>query len=65
MQANQKTTASYVPQQEVEKLQFELNVDETRFIDNQVLPEEDVKFIGTLGWLSAAAVLIASLSVLP
>jgi hypothetical protein len=53
MDANQKATV-----QKVEELQSELDVIE----NNQALSEDDVKFVGELGWLTAAAVLVTSIA---
>jgi|GEM_PF-836291 len=75
MDANQKATVTDVSQQKVVELQSEWDVIETKIKNNQVMSEEDsekdnnqlmseedVKFVGELGWLSAAAVLIASIA---
>ncbi len=62
MLANQKATVTDVSQQKVGELQSELNVIETKIKNNQALSTEDVKFVGELGWLSAAAVLIAGVA---
>ena len=63
MKANQKATVTDVSQQKVGKLESESNdmVKKTR--DDQVLSEDDVKFVGELGWLAAAAVLVTSIAV--
>jgi hypothetical protein len=47
----------------VGKLESESNdmVKKTR--DDRVLSEDDVKFVGELGWLAAAAVLVTSIAV--
>lgn len=58
----QKATVTDVSQQKVGELQSELNVIETKIKKNQTLSAEDTKFIGELGWLSAAAVLVASIA---
>jgi len=63
MKANQKATVTDVSQQKVGELQSELNVIETKIKNNQALSEEDVKFVGELGWLAAAAVLVTSIAV--
>lgn len=62
METNQKATVTDVSQQKVGELQSELNVIETKTKNNQALSEEDIKFVGELGWLSAAAVLVASIA---
>jgi hypothetical protein len=63
MKANQKATVTDVSQQKVGELQSELNVIETKIKNNQAMSEEDVKFVGELGWLAAAAVLVTSIAV--
>jgi hypothetical protein len=63
MKANQKATVTDVSQQKVGELQSELNVIDTKIKNNQALSEEDVKFVGELGWLAAAAVLVTSIAV--
>jgi len=62
METNQKATVTDVSQQKVGELQSELNVIESKTKNNQTLSEEDVKYVGKLGWLSAAAVTIASIA---
>lgn len=62
MSTKQKATVTDVSQQKVGELQSELNVIETKIKKNQTLSAEDTKFIGELGWLSAAAVLVASIA---
>ena len=63
MKANQKATVTDVSQQKVGKLESESNdmVKKTR--DDRMLSEDDVKFVGELGWLAAAAVLVTSIAV--
>jgi hypothetical protein len=63
MATNQKITVTDISQQKVEELQSELNALESKVKNKQDLSEEDVKFVGELGWLSAAAVLVASIAV--
>jgi hypothetical protein len=58
MDANQKATVTDASQQKMEELQSELDVIE----NNQALSEDDVKFVGELGWLTAAAVLVTSIA---
>ena len=62
MKANQKATVTDVSQQKVGELQSEFNVIETKIKNNQALSEDDVKFVGELGWLAAAAVLVTSIA---
>ena len=62
METNQKATVRDVSQQKVEEPQSELNVIESKTKNNQALSEEDIKYVGKLGWLSAAAVTIASIA---
>lgn len=62
MKANQKATVTDVSQRKVRELQSELNVIEKKVKNNQALSEDDVKFVGQLGWISAAAVLVTSLA---
>jgi len=62
MATNQRATVADVSQQKVGELQSELNVIETKVKKHQALSDEDVKFVGELGWLSAAAVLVASIA---
>jgi hypothetical protein len=62
MKANQRATVTDVSQQKVRELQSELNVIKTKVTNNQALSEDDVKFVGQLGWISAAAVLVTSLA---
>jgi hypothetical protein len=62
MKANQRATVTDVSQQKVRELQSELNVIQTKVTNNQALSEDDVKFVGQLGWISAAAVLVTSLA---
>jgi hypothetical protein len=62
MKANQRAAVTDVSQQKVRELQSELNVIQTKVTNNQALSEDDVKFVGQLGWISAAAVLVTSLA---
>ena len=62
METNQKATVTDVSQQKVAELQSELNDIGSKVKNKQALSEEDVKFVGELGWLSAAAVLVASIA---
>jgi hypothetical protein len=62
MNANQKATVADVSQQKAEELQSELNVIEKKAKKYQALSEDDVKFVGELGWLAAAAVLVTSIA---
>ncbi len=52
MQANQQTTKSTQPK----------SVSVVTEKNKQPMSKDDVKFIGELGWLSAAAVLIAGVA---
>jgi hypothetical protein len=62
MDANQKATVTDVSQQKVGELQSELEVTEKKVKDSQALSDDDVKFVGELGWLAAAAVLVTSIA---
>jgi hypothetical protein len=62
METNQKATVTDVSQQKVGELQSEVNVIESKTTNIQALSEEDIKFVSELGWLSAAAVTIASIA---
>jgi hypothetical protein len=62
MDANHKATVTDVSQQKVSELQSELEVIEKKVKDNRMLSEDDVKFVGELGWLAAAAVLVTSIA---
>lgn len=62
MKANQKATVTDVSPQKVGELQSEFNVIETEIKNNQALSEDDIKFVGELGWLAAAAVLVTSIA---
>jgi hypothetical protein len=62
MDANQKATVTDASQQKVEELQSELDVIEKKEKNNQALSGDDVKFVGELGWLTAAAVLVTSIA---
>jgi hypothetical protein len=63
MNANQKATVTDVSQQKVSELQSELNAIEKKVKNHQALSEDDVKFVGELGWLAAAAVLVTGIAV--
>jgi hypothetical protein len=62
MKENQKATVTDASQQKVGKLQSELNDIEKKTRDDQAMSEDDVKFVGELGWLAAAAVLVTSIA---
>jgi len=62
MKANQNTTVTDASQQKAWELQSELNVIEKKTKDVQAMSEDDVKFVGELGWLAAAAVLVTSIA---
>jgi hypothetical protein len=51
-----------VQQKKLKELQSELEAIESKIANNEKLSKEDTKFIGELGWLSAAAVTIASIA---
>jgi len=52
----------HAQQEKLKELQSELGVIESKIKNNEKLSKEDTKFIGELGWLSAAAVAIASIA---
>jgi uncharacterized coiled-coil DUF342 family protein len=52
----------HTQQKKLKELQSELGVIESKIKNNEKLSMEDTKFIGELGWLSAAAVAIASIA---
>ncbi len=62
MDGNRKATVTDVSQQKVKELQSELGVLDKKVKNNQALSEDDVKFVGELGWLAAAAVLVTSIA---
>ncbi len=72
MEAKSKANASeakreklqelHAQQKKLSELQSELDVIESKIKNNEKLSKEDTKFIGELGWLSAAAVTIASIA---
>jgi predicted phage-related endonuclease len=72
MEANSKANISETKQEKLKELhaqqvklkelQDELGVIESKIKNNEKLSSEDTKFIGELGWLSAAAVAIASIA---
>jgi hypothetical protein len=49
-------------QKNLKQLQAELERINTKIKNNEKLSEEDTKFIGQLGWLSALSVTIASIA---
>ena len=49
-------------QAEMNKLQSELDRLNAKVKNNEKLSTEETKFFGELGWLSAAAVLVASIA---
>lgn len=59
----EKLQELHAQQKKLSELQSELDVIETKIKNNEKLSKEDTKFIGELGWLSAAAVTIASIAV--
>jgi len=62
MKKIRQTTAIAASQQKVEELQSELKILESKAEENKTLSGDDLEFIGELGWLTAAAVLVASLA---
>ena len=62
MATKQKATVTDVSQQKAGKPQSELNANESKIKDNEKMSREDIKFIGELGWLGAAAVTIAAIA---
>jgi hypothetical protein len=58
----EKLKELHAQQKKLKELQFELDVIESKIKNNEKLSKEDTKFIGELGWLSAAAVTIASIA---
>ena len=60
MQANQKASVTEGTKQAV--LPSDLDVIEKDIQSHRSLSKDDVKFVGELGWLSAAAVLIAGVA---
>lgn len=58
MKAKQKATE--VSQQA--DMQSELDVSETNSADHQAMSKDEVKFVGELGWLTAAAMLVAGVA---
>jgi uncharacterized coiled-coil DUF342 family protein len=62
MATNQKAAVTDVSQQKAGEPQSELNAIESKIKDNEKMSREDIKFIGELGWLGAAAVTIAAIA---
>jgi hypothetical protein len=58
----EKLKELHVQQEKLKKLQSELDVMESKIKNNEKLARDDVKFLGELGWLSAAAVTIAAIA---
>ena len=58
----EKLKELHTQQEKLKQLQSELDVVELKIKNNEKLSEKDTKFIGELGWLSAAAVTIASIA---
>ena len=52
----------HAQQAKLRELQSELDAMESKINNDQKLSREDIKFVGELGWLSAAAVTIASIA---
>jgi len=62
MKKIRQTAAIDASQQKLEELQSELKILESKAEENKTLSGDDLEFIGELGWLTAAAVLVASLA---
>jgi uncharacterized coiled-coil DUF342 family protein len=62
METNQKAAVTGVSQQKSGEPQSESNAIGSKIKDNEKLSREDIKFIGELGWLGAAAVTIAAIA---
>jgi len=58
----EKLNELHAQQEKLQKLQDELGVIESKIEKDEKLSKEDVKFAAELGWLSAAAVTIASIA---
>jgi hypothetical protein len=58
----EKLKELHTQQEKLKKLQAELDVMEAKINNDEKLSREDVKFVGELGWLSAAAVTIAAIA---
>lgn len=58
----EKLKELHAQKEKLKELQAELDVMELKIKNNEKLSEKDTKFIGELGWLSAAAVTIASIA---
>jgi predicted phage-related endonuclease len=58
----EKLQELHAQQRKLSELQSELDVIESKIKNDEKLSEEDLKYIGKLGWLSAAAVTIASIA---
>lgn len=58
----EKLKELHAQQAKLKELQAELDVIESKIKNNEKLSENDTKFIGELGWLSALAVTIASIA---
>ncbi len=52
----------HAEQKKLKELQTELDAIESKINNNVKLSKEETKFIGELGWLSAAAVAIVSIA---
>lgn len=58
----EKLRELHAQQEKLKELQSELDVMESKIKNDEKLSREDIKFLGELGWLSAAAVTIAALA---
>lgn len=58
----EKLQELHAQQEKLKELQSELDAIESKISNNEKLSKEDVKFAAELGWLSSAAVTIASIA---
>jgi hypothetical protein len=58
----EKLKELHAQQKKLKELQSELDVMESKIKNDEKLSKDDVKFVGELGWLTAAAVTIASIA---
>jgi len=58
----EKLKELHAQQEKLKELQSELDVMESKIKNNEKLSEEDIKYVGQLGWLGAAAVTIAAIA---
>lgn len=62
MKTNRETTVAATPLYKAEEAQSEFDHIQNITEDDQAMSEDEVKFIGEFGWLTAAAVLVASIA---